>query len=412
MRNGLSLLVIAAASALATAQVVVPPGIALVGSYSATAFGGASAPSALDFSADGQTAWFGVNGNQQNSALFTAPVLRDPVTQRIVGFGQSSFAMLTPYIDAGTEIGPNGHRFFSEFPVTNLGEIVGNGVVHHPLPGVIGTTGGMTFIPAGFPNAGALLVSSFSGNQVFLVTTAPGPNGTLVPQSASVYCTLPVNLLEGIRFIPSGPYAGDLLVCDFNSPNGTLWRVDIDNATGLPVGGALASVCVPFITNLPAEDGLAFDPVTGDFLVTDWNGFQVTHFTGLDSLDTLVASDDTLSAAGQNLFFRMRCGSANAFKYYVLCLSASGSTPGVDVGALHVPLNPDALTYQALNMVAQYPFIAFENYLGFFGDAAAVLTLGPNLISPAAAGFTLTFCAVLVDAFDFATNPVDITIVP
>ena len=408
LRNGLVWLFLAG---LATAQIQLPVGLGLIARHNVGYMGMATAPVAIDFSADGAVLFMGVNGNLVNSAIFAAPVFRDPTNQRIVGFGQGTFTALAPYLDASIETGPNGNRFVSQFPVISFGQYVGTNFIQHALPAFVGTTGGLTFVPPGLPNAGTMLISSFSGNVVYAVGLAPGSGGDLVPTTTTPFATLPVNYLEGMRFIPSGPYAGDLLVCDFGS-SGTIWRVDIDPATGLPFGGAANTVVTPFVGNFFSQDGLALDPITGDMFVTDWNDYFITHFTSLDTLDPLVASDDSLSASGQTLVFNWRCGTGHGYKSYLLAMGASGSAPGVTVGSLSVPLNPDAITNLALSLIDSPPFFGFEFFLSQMGEGASVLALPPGVLPQSAAGIQLTFAGILTDNLDFATNAVDIVITP
>lgn len=398
-------------ASVASAQLQLPVGTSVLATYNSAAFGIASAPVAIEFSADGSTILIGVNGNLPNSAIFSAPVLRDPVSQRVVGFGTSSFFAPAPYLDAGLEIGPNGHLFYSEFPTTNLGQFVNGTLYQHPFIGIAGTLGGLTFVPAGMPNAGTMLVSSFSGNEIYAISTVVGQNGDLVPTGATLFATMPVNHLEGMRFIPSGPFAGDLLVCDFNDP-GTLWRVDIDPSTGQPVGGAVNSSAVPFIGNFDLQDGIAFDPITSDLFITDWQSFLVTQITGLSTLDSLVPNRTTLSVAGQSLAFHWRCGTANASKYYLLVMGISGSSPGVPVGSINVAINPDFVTNVAYQLRYELPFISFENFLSVSGEGTSVFYLAPGVIAQEAAGLELTFAGLMIDTLDFATNATTITLVP
>jgi hypothetical protein len=404
-----------AARIQAQVQPLVPPGIGFGGVLSLANVGVLPPPSAIEFSSDGSTLYVGAAGNQQGSLIQALPVLRAPSTNAILGFGPATYHSAAPYIDAGLEFGPGGVLFFAEYPTNVLGEVVG-GVVHEfPLPAAIGTSGGLTFIPSGLPNAGTLLVSSFTNSNIYSIGLTPNPNGTYTPTTATLYATMPVNLLEAIRFVPDGPYAGDLLVADFNSPDGHISRIDIDPTTGLPIGGASTPAVYDVITNTPYLDGMAFDPVTKELFVTDWLVFGLFRFEGFSTLQTLTISKPTLSAGGDSAFFSMRAGSVWSGLNYVLAASASGTLPGTTIGSVTVPLNVDAVTLATLDL-ADGPFLPNSySYFSQTGESLAGVIVPPGVIPGSAIGVTVHWAYVVLDyppAATFASNAVSLTIVP
>jgi hypothetical protein len=103
------------------------------------------------------------------------------------------------------------------------------------LPSAFSTTGGLTFIPAGYPNAGTLPVSSFSYGDIYAMSLIPTGNGFYDLGPATLYANMPGSGTEGMEFVASGPLAGHLLVAGYS--NGRIDAVAINAQTGIPVGG-------------------------------------------------------------------------------------------------------------------------------------------------------------------------------
>lgn len=115
----------------------------------------------------------------------------------------------------------------------------------------------------------------------------------------------------------------------------------------------------------------------------------------------------------------IECGQLSASDGYYLLASASGSAPGFDVtsgeGTVHVPLNIDILTVQALALGNNSIFQAFQGITDAEGDALATFAVPAGLATPSLIGIELTFAAVLTDppgCIDYATRAVEVTFVP
>ncbi len=408
--NRLALVAVLTGS-LAVAQLGLPPGLVLANQFHLWNLGIVPAPSAMQFSPDGSTLYISGAGNQPGSLLYSAPVIRD-VTGRIVGFQAATLVAVVSYIDAGLEVGPNGVIFFTTYPTNQLGEIV-NGVVYEfPLPAAVGTSGGMTFVPSSQPNAGTMLVSSFSNGGIYAVTLTANPNGTFTPSSASLFAQMPSSAIEALQYVPSGPFEGDLLVADFTWPGAVLRRIDIDPSSGQPFGGASTPQLHDLITNFPMQVGMAFDPITRDLFITDWLTFSLFQIRGFNTLLPLVANASTVSASGGSVFFSLRAGTANQFKNYILAASASGSVPGTPIGSLTLPLNIDAVTQLSVELADSAFFPNSYSFFSDIGDSNAVLLVPPGFIPSVAIGATIQFAYLTIAPEDFVSNAWSVTIVP
>jgi hypothetical protein len=230
----------------------------------ATALGIPTPLGGLAFNAAGDTLIVGGFANYASGSLQAIPVNRDPGTQRVTGLGAPSYLALAPHIDGGVA-GMGGTWFYSQHPINSIGQFNGAASTSSPLPAALYSTGGLTFVPPGLPNAGTLLVSSFSQGGIYSVATAPAGNGFLSIGTATLFASLPGGL-EGLAFIPAGPFAGDLLVADFTFSSVSV--LDIDPLTGLPAGGSANPSLTTIIPYWYGAEGVAVDPVTGDLWLT------------------------------------------------------------------------------------------------------------------------------------------------
>src|SRR5262249_44616402 len=149
------------------------------------------------------------------------------------------------------------------------------------------TTGGLTFIPAGYPNGGTLLVSSYSQGDIFAVPLIPIGNGFFNLGPATLYANMPSSGSEGMEFVSSGPFAGKLLVNNYGY--GRVDAVSIDPATGLPVGGASTPQITTIIPYMPGAEGVGVDPVTGDLFISSYSNATLFRVDGFGTFTALAA---------------------------------------------------------------------------------------------------------------------------
>lgn len=152
----------------------------------------------------------------------------------------------------------------------------------------------------------------------------------------------------------------------------------------------------------PNADGLLAS--TAAFLpffnpaVAEWQQFQ--------------ADKSTLSAgAADQVSLYLAAGAQFAGRTYRIAGTRSGVFPGLQVGALHLPLNRDTFTDRTLWNANGPSFPFFRSYLDATGAAeAAVRTFGPT--APGLVGTQFHFVYVVTQPVDFASCAVPVTIVP
>ena len=124
--------------------------------------------------------------------------------------------------------------------------------------------------------------------------------------------------------------------------------------------------------------------------------------------DTFMIPENT----GGDAAFLLLTGTGNANRNYILLGSITGTDPGTPLpgGKVTLPLNFDIFTNMVINLANTPPFSNFIGKLDSSGSANAVFnTFGPI---PGAAGITMNFAFALNSPWDFASNPVEIEIVP
>lgn len=126
----------------------------------------------------------------------------------------------------------------------------------------------------------------------------------------------------------------------------------------------------------------------------------------LVSFASLAGDVDGVPIAGGSQVLTLDAGVDQAGKLYYVAGSLSGTSPGIAIGNVHVPLNLDAYTL-APGLVT--------GYLGVFdaaGMSAATFVLPPG-VSPSLLGTTLHHAYVTFGSstlFDFASNAVAVTL--
>jgi len=216
----------------------------------------------ITFSPDGSDYFVVTQAEFFRSAVFRGPVVRDPVTSRILALGSAQqFATLRQ--GTGLAMHPGGTLFaaadyFGPTLVLALLEIRPDGSTASFDISSFGITSlmGFAFVPPGPANAGRLLVADDATQQIHEIQLADNGDGTFTPTGSSLFLDLAAIVglrLTAMTFLgpDGGPY--DLLVFAANSlgPSNTVYRVDLDPVTGQAVGGPL----MPAVTN-------AFDQIS------------------------------------------------------------------------------------------------------------------------------------------------------
>jgi hypothetical protein len=216
----------------------------------------------------------GGTANQAGGLFYTVPVTRG-AGNHIVSLGSPSvFGTAGSYNDGGLAYGPGGVLFYTQYPINMVSEIKPGSTsddktVDLSTIGIVSSTGALNFVPAGFPGAGDLKISSWSGGQWYNVTYAPDGSGTYNLTSATYINSYPGGP-EGFIYVPHGSplFPGNnLLMAEYSA--GTVGAYQVD-ANGDPILGSRQD----FILGLTGAEGAFIDPITGDFLFSTFGSGQ------------------------------------------------------------------------------------------------------------------------------------------
>ena len=139
---------------------------------------------------------------------------------------------------------------------------------------------------------------------------------------------------------------------------------------------------------------------------------NIRKFNKLTGILPLSADVDFLSAStGGTVTFSLDAGEKNAGCLYQVVMGHSGTWPGTDFPdklAL-LPLNMDDFTSTSLFLANTPIFSNFKGFLSSEGTGFARFNLPPM---PSADGKILYFAFILIDSWEFVSNPVAIRIAP
>ena len=189
------------------------------------------------------------------------------------------------------------------------------------------------------------------------------------------------------------------------------------------------------------------NPATGDLIDTAWTAqdlnisaiadnnpivkirFTLTTDGGAEfggwNIDDLhvgtMTSGDVSPLAASEIFMRASLGGtlmldldgtpAAGGRTYVVGASVSGTSPGIPLGSVVLPLNWDFLTAYAFANLNNQIFGNFYGVLDGQGRAQASF-LAPPISDPAIIGVTIHFAWITLNPIDFASNPVGLLFVP
>ncbi|MEM7204896.1 MAG: aryl-sulfate sulfotransferase [Planctomycetota bacterium] len=242
---------------------------------------------------------------------------------------------------------------------------------------------GSHFIPPGRPGEGNILIFN---NQ------AGAPLGQNYSSVLEIVLPPTFDLLPGQAWGPTQP------VWEYTDPvPATMWSQGMSNAVRLPNGNTLVD---------SGLQGWLFELDTNEQIVWEYRAtlplargmvsvFQVEYYERYLWADREV----TQASAPTNVRFDLVAGTAQANKVYVMLGSASGTSPGLPVRGVTLPLVPDPyLIFTANASAAGVP--PFLGTLDGAGNASATLFLPPL---PVLAGLTLHHAYAV---FDTATRQV------
>ncbi|MHC4516476.1 MAG: sialidase family protein, partial [Planctomycetota bacterium] len=123
------------------------------------------------------------------------------------------------------------------------------------------------------------------------------------------------------------------------------------------------------------------------------------------------ANNDISAATGGKQNLTLCAGVKHQGQAYLVVGSISGTTPGLAVGPVHIPLNPDLVTNLTIALANTPTFSNTKGNLDTDGRAAATIVVPGGVTG--AVGLTLHFVYVLADKSNnlvLASNPARVTI--
>ena len=102
---------------------------------------------------------------------------------------------------------------------------------------------------------------------------------------------------------------------------------------------------------------------------------------------------------------------AHAGRFYWIFGSLTGTTPGIPIGSVVLPLNYDVYSTYTITHPNQVPLVKSLSVLDGSGHASAAFVL-PAGANPILVGLTVHHAYLLGPSVDFASNPLALTFVP
>ena len=205
--------------------------------------------------------------NAADSQLYAVPVVRDPTSQQIVGFGDVTVYASAPYADGGLVYAPNGALLYTAYPTNALGQIAASAsstgtTTNLTALGIDRSVGACQFVPAGYPGAGRFKVAAYTTDSWYDVQLVQA--GQFYDVDSATLTSTTVGGAEGIVYVPlSSPLftTPSLLLAEYDNGQVSVYGIDSN-------GDPIASTRTAFVTGLINPQGAVIDPVTGDLLLT------------------------------------------------------------------------------------------------------------------------------------------------
>jgi len=210
----------------------------------------------------------GGSANSGAGMIYAIDVVRDG-SNHIIGYSGVAVPVIGGgFNNGGLTFGPGDVLFYSRYSINELGQIKpGSAITDKIIPltplGVTVSTGGLNFVPPGFPSAGNLKINSWPSGDWYDVTLTPDGGGTY---NINTLVNVPGSTLpggpEGFIWVPFGSP-------DFPNPSMLVSEWSAGNIAAFEIDGNSDPVIATrqtFMSGLSGAEGAFIDPVTGDFM--------------------------------------------------------------------------------------------------------------------------------------------------
>jgi hypothetical protein len=107
----------------------------------------------------------------------------------------------------------------------------------------------------------------------------------------------------------------------------------------------------------------------------------------------------------------MKAGVAQAGRGYWVVGSLNGTSPGLPIGSVVLPVNPDVWFNYTINHPNQGPLVNSLGFLNGIGQSTGAFAI-PAGTTPALVGLTVNHAYMLGPVINFSSNPVSISFLP
>ncbi|MCB1745383.1 MAG: hypothetical protein KDK91_33765 [Gammaproteobacteria bacterium] len=225
---------------------------------------------------DPDTLLIGGGATSASAMIYGVGLVRDE-QRHIIGFDGN----VTPYaaantptrgIDGGLAYGPGGVLFFTTYNDNRIGQIKPGSsgpdrLIDLGALGIAGSTGSLQFVPDDLPGAGHLKIVTFRGNTWYDAEVSAATDGTYDVELTGTKVLLGGGP-EGIVYIRAGNPGFErdsILLSEWSNRQVAAYEIDAN-------GDPIVSTRREFLSDLSSAEGAAVDPLTGDFLFSNYAG--------------------------------------------------------------------------------------------------------------------------------------------
>lgn len=231
-----------------------------------------------------------------SAKIYEVRVTRD-ATGHVTGFTGTPVAVANLQNgDGGMAYGPEGVLFTAQWPNQTLVQFKpGSSQIDKTisLPPLGPRDVSLNFVPHGLPGQCSLKFASYYTADWWSANLQPDGNGTFDLTGVRSGARIHDGGVEHLAYVPRGaPVFSDgrtLLVTEWDL--GNVVGYDVDDA-----GDPLPSTRRLVITGFASPEGLAFDPLTGDLLVTSLGGSRIRRISGFPAPSRSLAFDPELAS--------------------------------------------------------------------------------------------------------------------
>ena len=199
---------------------------------------------------------------------------------------------------------------------------------------------------------------------------------------------------------------------DVSNDNGTTWTNVYSSSSSLTGWAEIVFTVGDYVTPT-SQVKVRFsaqDQPNNDIVEAGLDDFRVQR---LNFNPELWADAYDLSVAnGCAVDFQLDAGATYAGRNYLMLASLEGSSPGMNINGVHIPLNWDWVSDYIYNNLSKPVFQDFWSTLDAQGQAVADFDLASAPGLAPYVGQTLTFAFAVTGPVDFASNAISVEVLP